>query len=152
MRHIYLLPPATKLWQGNVFTPVCHSVHREGCVCLWSWGGVCRLLGRHSLGRPPPGQTPPGRHPPGQTPSWAEPPWADTPHADTPGQISPGQTPPRQTQCMLGYGQRAGSMHPSEMHSCLPQENTMSLYDVDTEVALCFKDFYTTKFLFLPLN
>ena len=22
-----LLPPATKLWQGNVFTPVCHSVH-----------------------------------------------------------------------------------------------------------------------------
>ena len=27
-----LLPPATKLWQGNVFTPVCHSVH-GGCLC-----------------------------------------------------------------------------------------------------------------------
>ena len=34
----------------------------------------------------------------------------------------------------------------------LPQENMMSLYDVDTEVALGFKDFYTTKFVFLPLN
>ena len=27
-----LLPPATKLWQGNVFTPVCDSVHRGGSV------------------------------------------------------------------------------------------------------------------------
>ena len=26
----HLLPPATKLWQRNVFTPVCHSVHRGG--------------------------------------------------------------------------------------------------------------------------
>ena len=25
-----LLPPATKLRQGNVFTPVCHSLHRGG--------------------------------------------------------------------------------------------------------------------------
>ena len=99
-------------------------------------------LGRHPqvdtlLGRHPPGQNPHGQTPPRQIP---------------PGQIPPGQTPLRQTQCMLGYGQRAGSMHPSEMHSCLPQENMMNLYDVDTEVALCFKDFSTTKFLFLPLN
>ena len=33
------LPPATKLRQGNVFTPVCHSVHRgevsvQGGLCL----------------------------------------------------------------------------------------------------------------------
>ena len=34
------LPPATKLRQGNVFTPVCHSVHRGGLPY-------------------PPGQTPP---------------------------------------------------------------------------------------------
>ena len=27
-----LLPPATKLPQGNVFTPVCHSVHGEGSL------------------------------------------------------------------------------------------------------------------------
>ena len=32
------LPPATKLRQGNVFTPVCDSVHREGGLCL---GGLC---------------------------------------------------------------------------------------------------------------
>ena len=37
------LPPATKLRQGNVFTPVCHSVHRgrgslSGGLCL---GGLC---------------------------------------------------------------------------------------------------------------
>ena len=27
------LPPATKLWEGNVTTPVCHSVH-QGSLCL----------------------------------------------------------------------------------------------------------------------
>ena len=41
---IALLPPATKLRQGNVFTAVCHSVH----------GGVCHT---------PWADTPPGRHP-----------------------------------------------------------------------------------------
>ena len=50
-----LLPPATKLWQGNVFTPVCHSVH----------GGICHT--------PSPGQTPPRQTPsPGQTPPLAQ--------------------------------------------------------------------------------
>ena len=39
-----------------------------------------------------------------------------------------------------------------KLYLVLPQENMMSLYDVDTEVALGFKDFYTTKFVFLPLN
>ena len=34
--HVRLLPPATKLREGNVFTPVCHSVHRGICV----WGSV----------------------------------------------------------------------------------------------------------------
>ena len=33
------LPPATKLWEGNMFTPVCDSVHtgvsvQEGDLCL----------------------------------------------------------------------------------------------------------------------
>ena len=32
-----------------------------------------------------------------------------------PGQ-TPWQTPP--VQCMLGYGQQAGGMHPTGMHSC----------------------------------
>ena len=85
------LPPATKLRQGNDFTPVCHSVYRGRSVC----------------------HTPPlGRHPLGIHPSWI-----DTPcpvHAgihtplpsacwDThlPGRHPQGDTPP--AQCMLGY-------------------------------------------------
>ena len=28
---IALLPPATKLRQGNIFTPVCHSIHSGAC-------------------------------------------------------------------------------------------------------------------------
>ena len=56
---------AMKLQQGNVFTPVCHSVHR---------GVSATPLGRHPLGRHPPGQTPPVRHPPGQTPPGQAPP------------------------------------------------------------------------------
>ena len=39
-----------------------------------------------------------------------------------------------------------------KLYLVLPQENMMSLYDVDSEVALGFKDFYTTKFVFSPLN
>ena len=65
---ILLLPPATKLQQGNVFTPVCHSVHR---------GWQTPLLGR------PPMQTPPC-----------------TVHAGR-------------------YGQQAGGMHATGMHTCL---------------------------------
>ena len=57
------LAPATKLWQGNVFTPVCHSVHMKG-------------------GLP---HTPLG-WPPGQTP-----PWAGTPPSRHPGQTPPAQ-------------------------------------------------------------
>ena len=52
--HISLLPPATKLGQGNIFTPVYHSVHRGGmCGCCWGgvrgccWGGVWLLWGGH---------------------------------------------------------------------------------------------------------
>ena len=35
----FLLLPATKLGQSNIFTPVCHSVHRGG-IRGCSWGGV----------------------------------------------------------------------------------------------------------------
>ena len=49
---LHSLPPATKLGQGNVFTPVCHS--------------VCHTPSRHH---------PPGRHPVADTPR------VDTPHA-----------------------------------------------------------------------
>ena len=48
------LPSATKLRQGHIFTPICHSVHGGGGVCLSECWDT------------PPGQTPPsplGRHP-----------------------------------------------------------------------------------------
>ena len=46
------LPPATKLQQGNVFTPVCHSVHR---------GGVCTPQADTPSHSDTPGQTPPAQ-------------------------------------------------------------------------------------------
>ena len=53
-----LLPPATKLGQGYVFTRVCDSVHREG-VSASVYAGI-----------PPPPRTgtPLTRHPPGSDP------------------------------------------------------------------------------------
>ena len=84
---IPLLPAATKLGQGNVFTGVCDSVHGGG-------GLPQCMLGYHL----PPGPDPPGsRHPtpPGTRPSWEQthPPGADTPH--TPRSRHPGaDTPP----------------------------------------------------------
>ena len=100
------------LQQGNVFTPVYHSVHRKS-VCLWSRGGGCLP---HTPGQIPP--SPLGR-----------PPWADNPQADTHPQPSacldthpPSSAcwdTPRHGQCMLGYSQQAGGTHPTGMHSYL---------------------------------
>ena len=56
-----------KLQQGNVFTPVCHSVHRGG-------------LGRHPPGQTP-GQTPLARHPLGRHRPGRHAPWADPLHS-----------------------------------------------------------------------
>ena len=61
MRYFLLLPLPTKLRQGNVFTPVCHSVHIPRADTPQA---------DTSLGRHPPGRHPPGRHPPGQTHPW----------------------------------------------------------------------------------
>ena len=83
---VSLLPPATKLGQGYVFTGVCDSVHR---------GGVC-ISACWDTTSPPWGQTPPrSRHPPGaDTPRSRHPPGADTPPQE--------QTPPPPVQSMLG--------------------------------------------------
>ena len=112
---VSFLPPTMKLHQGNVFTPVCHSVHIG--VSVTPLGR--QPLGRHPLDRHPLDRHPLGRHPwadiplgrpPGQTPPWADTPtfWADTPPL--------GRHPP--AQYMLGCGQQAGGMHPTGMHSC----------------------------------
>ena len=55
-----LLPSATKLRQGNIFTSVCQEFCPVGDVCL----SAC-------WDTPPPMQTPsPGQTPPQQTPPW----------------------------------------------------------------------------------
>ena len=73
----YIYRPQRSCGQGNIFTPVCHSVHRGGLP-------QC-MLGYHPpRTRPPPGtrQTPPR---PGRPPCWD--------HADTPQWTRPA--PPR---------------------------------------------------------
>ena len=89
-----ILPPATKLGQGYVFTGVCDSVNRGGRGCLTP---------------PKPTPTPPrDQHPPGPTPpSWPTPPLTNTP---------PEQTHPHEHA--VRYGQRAGGTHPTGMQSC----------------------------------
>ena len=78
LTRILFLPSATYLRQGNVFTPVCHSVHR-GVYPSMHWD-------RHPPGRHIPACTgadnPPGKHTPRADthPSGRHHhPWADTP-------------------------------------------------------------------------
>ena len=90
--------PQQSCGQGNIFTPVCHSVHRGGRGSASVHAGI-----------PPREQTAPPRadtHPPEQTPHPPE----QTPHppgADTP---AGKQTP--------AYGLRAAGTHPTGMHFC----------------------------------
>ena len=101
---LYLLPPATKLGQGYVFTGACDSVHR----------GVSASV---HAGIPPGADTPPA-----DTPQSRHPPRADTPELTHPASPranthSPReQTPP--TEHAGRYGQRTGGTHPTEVQSC----------------------------------
>ena len=95
--------PKRSLGQGNIFTPVCHSVHRGGLP-------QC-MLGYHppGPGTPPPEQTPQEQTPPPRAadtpPGTRHPPGANTPlEADPPGANCPPpleQTPPSE-QSILG--------------------------------------------------
>ena len=90
-----LLPPATKLGQGYVFTGVCDSVRRGG-VCLSACWDTHPPGADILLEQTPPGAyTPLGADPPEQTP----PPEVDTPWEQTPPEQTPPQeqTPPEQT-------------------------------------------------------
>ena len=96
------------LGQGNIFAPVCHSVHQG--VCL----PQC-MLGYIPRDQTPSNQTPPGPdtalgtgHPPGpDTPGSRHPPWEQTPPAEHAGR----------------YGQCAGCTHPTGMQSCWNKES-----------------------------
>ena len=74
---MYCYRPQRSCGQGNIFAPVCHSVHRGG-VCLsacLSAPGSRHPPGADSPREQTPGQTPPGsRHPPRSRPPEQTPP------------------------------------------------------------------------------
>ena len=142
----YIYCPQTK-FAKVMFSQVSVCLSTGGCLPL-VLGGVCHpqadtLLSRHPLGRDPQTDSPLGRHPPCRLL------WADIPRADnlaasacwdthpplpsafwdtSPCPVHDGiHTPcpvhagihPSPAQCMLGYSQQAGGMHPTGMHSCL---------------------------------
>ena len=132
--NLLLLPAATKLGQGNIFTSVCQEFCPQG-------GRVSASVhaGIHPPGSRPPDQahTPradpprPGTHPPDQ----AHPPWEQTPpwtrHTPPPR----ADTPPRKQTA--AYGQRAAGTHLTGMHSCL----FMSCKTLFRRFFIAYKDF-----------
>ena len=92
------------LGQGNIFTPVCHSVHRGG-VCLSACWDTTPPL--------PPGT----RHLPWSRPN---PPGPSTPSSRPPwDQAPPRSRPPPRAEHAGRYGQRVGGTHPTGMQSGL---------------------------------
>ena len=90
---VLLLPPATKLGQGYVFTCVCDSVHRGRSVSVHAGIPTHPQQGRPAL-PPPPGKTDPTGK---ETPWQGDPPGKETPLARRPTHKA---DPP--AQCMLG--------------------------------------------------
>ena len=105
LEHYYR--PKRSFGQGNIFTPVCHSVHRgRGSP---SPGGFS-LPEPHRHGEPPQWRTPPSRHPLG----WrTHPPDGEHPPRD--GEPTPPPPPRKQTPA---YGLWSAGTHPTGMHSC----------------------------------
>ena len=89
-RYLCFYRPQRSCGQGNIFTPVCHSVHRGGFLpqCMLGYQPP------RTTQNPPPGTTPPGPHPPGTTPPRTRhPPVPDPPPPRT-RPPPPGTTPP----------------------------------------------------------
>ena len=79
--------PQRSCGQGNVFTRVCHSVHRGGGGA-WGGGGVCLSACWDTTHPPSPEQTPRGADTPqADPPQSRHPPRADTP----PSRHPPGE-------------------------------------------------------------
>ena len=114
------------LGQGNIFTPVCHSVHKGGSASVHA--GIPPTPDQAPpLDQAPPEQTPPGtRHPlgpgtsTGQGTPWNRPPWNQVPfpHQAPPGPGTPQDQAPPGAEHAGRYGQRVGGTHPTGMQSC----------------------------------
>ena len=98
---IALLPPATKLGQGYIFTRICDSVNKGGICLSACWDTPLQE-------QTPPGSRPPprSRHPPEQTPPTRQ------------EQTPPGTRQPPGAEHAGRYGQRANGTHPTGMQSC----------------------------------
>ena len=118
--------PQRSCGQGNIFTPVCHSVHRGGGSASMHAGIPTPW---DQTPPSPQSRCPPSRHPPGaDTPPGPDPPrpgttWSRHPLDQTPplGAETPpprADTPWKQTPA---YSLRATSTHPTGMHSCWPK-------------------------------
>ena len=113
--------PQQSCGQGNIFAPVCHSVHTGG-FCLnacWDTNHPPPGIRHHpptGPGRPPQTrQTPPDQTPPRtrQTP-----PLDQTPHPPGPCRLPQDQTPLPSWELTPAYGLRAAGTYPTGMHSC----------------------------------
>ena len=130
--------PRKKLREGNVFTPICHSVHgrgvrgqvsasgSRGClplgpggVCLWVQAVCHWVQGRVST--TPPEHTPLGTHTP-LIPS-------NTHTLDTP---LPPQTPPDMPSSPVETAIEVGCTHPTGIHSCYHQQTKFAAGNVFT--------------------
>ena len=141
-----LLPPSTKLGQGNIFSSVCQEFCSQEVGSTWAVHPLDRSTLRAGT---PPGQvhpqagTPPAGIPPGQvyplgrytlwagtsprqvhTPRQVHPPGRYTLAGTLPGQLHPlagkppGRYPPPGAVHAGRYWQQVGGTHPTAMHSC----------------------------------
>ena len=146
--------PKRSFGQGNIFTPVCHSVHRGGGsgkenppARAWRTPPVWRPPPGHGelpqYGETPPDQTPPPL-PPGMEnpprpdtttppPRHGEPPWTRHPPHGEPTPHPPAmETPPgKQTP---SYGLRSAGTHPTGMHSCWVSFNFDIFDDINCKI------------------
>ena len=122
---VLIIARKRSLGQGNIFAPVCLSVHGGRSAPLHAGippGPEAGTPQDQRQAPHPQKQT----HPRGQTPLGADTPQEQTPPrnrlpgADTPpgNRPPPEQTPPLPAQ-IRRYGQQAGGTHPTGMQSCL---------------------------------
>ena len=91
--------PQTKLREGNIFTPVCHSVRGEVSGSGSGGGGVPMGLGVHT--------------------PWPHPLHTHIPLGHPLDRQTHRQTHTNGTHTPPHYGQQAGGTHPTGMFSCL---------------------------------
>ena len=122
---MYSYRPQGSCGQGNIFTPVCHSVHRGG-VCLSAcWDTPCQgdtppaKETPPCQGDPPP---PPGPHPRGKLRGIRSRP---TPKAETEGGSDPGPHPRGKLKGIRSRPTPKGEIEGDQIQAPLPPRNRL---------------------------